>query len=1067
MMSLIEDLRILTPLQQGMLFEILAEPLKPLYVQQLIVRCARRPSKIALEAAVQRATHRCDVLRTGFVWQGVARPHQVVLSKSHVPVQFIEVASSESESWDDVVLQRERSKPFDARFPPLIKIAVICPADDDQLTTIAFTYSHLILDGWSLPLLVHDILAECFLEKQGQFSSAPFKEFLQFLESRPTHDIEFWREFLADYELSDFSLILDSEAVTRNLPKAGKTRVTERCLSEASEAHLKAIAKHLKCSPSSVALGCWLKTVSRLTHSASVACGVVLSGRDVPVANVGEGIGMFMNTLPLSAHISSGSSIQDVIIAVHARICALQSQVNTSIAQLRSLLGAEVDSAPFGSLFVYENYPLGEGDSGFGIINQELRESQHHPCTVWIIPGADSATIRVAFDSSRFPSWLIDGILEDFCQHMAIACGSFGGAEQLPVDRVVGNMGLACGETVPSVPSLCEAFLEKAKSQPQAIAIAEKNRFIDYGTFHRAVEEVAKIFRSNGVGQGVRAAILLPHSPTMLATVFAALLESVTIVPLEVTTETARLQKYLQSGGVRVVVTSTEYADNLPYGPWKVIELPDVFEKRCAVPLDLNFRVPCGDCLAYVMFTSGSTGEPKAVGITHSNLDNYVEWCKQKYVLRKGEGTQVPLMSAVDVDLSITSYIVPLALGEAVYLPAGKSIVERLSEVAGTGHRFKYIKCTPTQLRLLASLTPRNRSVAIADLLIVGGEPLLEEDLAEWVNRRSVPVVNEYGPTETTVGCACRFYECGEQGGGKVISIGTPIINTQIRIVDLGGQPVPPGFCGELIIGGQCVGRYLNETDGVPKFFKEQQDTNCVESYRSGDLGILAPDGEIILRGRRDGQVKVNGFRIELAAIDTVARSVPGCDFATSFLIENSDGTRAVGLFVPKEAPLAQVRATCAKLLSPAFQPSEIFPVPEVPAGRSGKACRLIRRAELPSSHSHERNESSPVTAGALESMILKSWQDVLGSRDISIDQNFFDIGGSSLKVLAVWNKIQPDIGASLTITDFFRHPTIRSLSDFIRSRDTSSAPGSSLEIGSGREAVPNDAISHLAKVRS
>ena len=409
--------------------------------------------------------------------------------------------------------------------------------------------------------------------------------------------------------------------------------------------------------------------------------------------------------------------------------------------------------------------------------------------------------------------------------------------------------------------------------------------------------------------------------------------------------------------------------------------------------------------LAYVLYTSGSTGQPKGVLIPHRALVNYLAWCTFAYSADQGRGS--PVHTPIGFDLTITSLFPPLLAGRAAVLVREDPTLETLTAALRTGN-FSLVKRTPAHLEALSHKLADDQSGLLTRTFVIGGEALLGETLGYWRKQNpDVRLINEYGPTEATVGCCVYEVPAGEVPAAAV-PIGRPIANVRLYVLDQNLQRVPLGVPGELYIAGDglALGYHRRPELTAERFiqdpFSSQPDARM---YKTGDLVRYRPDGNLLFLGRLDHQVKIRGFRIELNEIEAALVAHPGIREAAVTVSEGNPGDRGlVAYVVPRLAVTlteSQVRSFLKQKLPDYMLPARYVFLDALPLTSNGK---LDRRA-LPPPRQRIETRTEPLDAGrdALELQIVALWEEILRAKPIGIKEGFFELGGNSLLAIRSW----------------------------------------------------------------
>jgi amino acid adenylation domain-containing protein len=446
-------------------------------------------------------------------------------------------------------------------------------------------------------------------------------------------------------------------------------------------------------------------------------------------------------------------------------------------------------------------------------------------------------------------------------------------------------------------------------------------------------------------------------------------------------------------------------------------------------------KIALPDNCAYIMYTSGSTGHPKGVMISHRGLVNYLTWCIQAYKLEEGRGTL--LHSSIGFDLTITSLFSPLIVGKSVRLLHEYASLQELGVALQTYGNLSHIKLTPSHLEGLRQLLNLGEVSSQIGTLILAGEILAQNALSDLKpNGLGPTIVNEYGPTETVVGCS--FYEVGpEKNLSQFVSIGRPISNMEMYILDKNLQPIPVGCIGEIFIGGVGVARGYQRRPGltaekfIPHLFCTQANARL---YKSGDLGRFRNDGTIDYLGRLDHQVKIRGFRIELGEIETALAQHPGVQNAIVLCREDSPSfKRLVGYVVvadPDQPTTTELLNWLKGRLPDYMLPSVVVYLSAFPLTSNGK----VDRKSLPAPDSRQETEDIVIDLPKtpLEELVAMIWLDIFNMKRIGVNDNFFELGGHSLLATQVIARFRQVLDLSLPLRTIFEHPTIAELAQAI-----------------------------------
>ncbi|MER6160272.1 amino acid adenylation domain-containing protein [Streptomyces sp. NPDC001868] len=585
------------------------------------------------------------------------------------------------------------------------------------------------------------------------------------------------------------------------------------------------------------------------------------------------------------------------------------------------------------------------------------------------------------------------------------------------------------GREVPSL-TLTDLIEAQAARTPDVPAVAFGTTELSYAELDARANRLARHLLDLGAGPERYVAVLMPVSEHIPVTLLAALKTGAGYLPLDPAHPADRLAFMLGDIAPVAVVTTAELAatvGSLTEAPVVLTDDPEIAE-RPSGPLTAVIRRP--EHAAFVIFTSGSTGRPKAVVVEHRSLVAYLAWATHEYEsLRR----RVLVHSPVSFDLTATGMFGPLISGGTVELVRWTASGPD-PDAAVT--RPDFVKATPSHLHLLG-VVPEEYSPG--GQLVLGGESLLGDVLDAWRSRHpGVTVLNEYGPTETTIGCSLFRIEPGDPVPPGVITIGTPAWNTQMYVLDALLRPAPVGTAGELYVAGDLVTRGYHGRPGLTagRFVASPFGPPGSRMYRTGDLARWTASGRLEFVSRVDDQVKIRGFRIELGEVEAVLTAQPGIDAAAVVVREDTPGDkRLVAYVVPEQghpADRAALRAAAARALPDYMVPATFVVLETLPLTANGK----IARKALPAPDLSAEGSGRPPAEG-MERQVADVFAEVLGVPEVGADDDFFRLGGHSLLVARLVNRIRTDLGAELSIREAFEHATVAGLAELLSGRPT------------------------------
>jgi amino acid adenylation domain-containing protein/non-ribosomal peptide synthase protein (TIGR01720 family) len=1034
----IEDIYELTPLQQGLLYHVLHATGSREYFTHFSCRLRASIDLRALRDALATVLARHPALRTSLHWEDVPKPLQVVHRSVELPLVELDwtgASRAEESARTEALIEEETRRGFALDAAPLLRMTVIRLGED--LWRFLFVHNHLVLDGWSFAV----ILREVFLLTEARRSGValelppapPFATYVGWLQEVDQGPAErHWRELLAGFR-EPTPLTALEQAAPGGPPRGAERGRVEAALGEELAGRLRRRARAEHLTLNTLVLGAWAVLLARLSGEEDVVFGATSSGRPPELAGSDAMVGLFINTLPIRARVRSDAQLFPWLRGLQEQEAAARGFESSSLVQVQRWSEVPPGRALFDTIVVFENLALDtsvrERTEALAIEEVRFGTQGNHGLNLIVDPDrALSATLL--FDPERFAAGVAQGVLD----RLAILLESIADAG---VERL-GELELTTAaeralvlETwnrtdapLDDLPRFDELVWNRAAGAPDAPAVVDGERSWTYAELTARADAIACRLRREGVGPEVRVGLLVERSAEVVAAILGVLRAGGAYVPLDPALPEERLRHVLRDSGAALVVTSGGLADRLLPPGTRVLALDG--EGAGADASEAPEGPDAGpQHLAYVMYTSGSTGLPKGVEIERRGLVNLAR--HQHATLGLGAGDRVLQLVSFGFDASFWDLSMTLTEGATLVVAPKEA---RFSAAVLTEllerERITALTAPPS---LLAELDP----AALPDLALVTstGEACSAELVRAWAPGRRL--LNGYGPTETTVGAT--IGACEPDDGRP--TIGTPFANTRVYVLDARMQPVPVGFPGELHVGGVGVARcYTGRArETAERFVPDPFGPDLGgRLYRTGDLARWRPDGRLEFLGRVDRMVKLRGLRVELEEVESVLAACEGVAECVVLVREDRPGRQRLVAYVTAEAAAepdpAELRALARERLPAAMVPAAIVRLDAFPRLSSGK----IDHGALPAPHGGPDGEAQLVLPRTDEERRLAAiWCEVLDLETVSVEEDFFDLGGDSIlsiRVIAEANRV----GLELTPRHLLTHRTIADLATVVGS---------------------------------
>ncbi len=981
------------------------------YAVQLYVSLAGPLDQGRLHTAVQAVVGRHPNLAARFS-QKYDEPVQILLAEPVVPWQYLELTGDDAEAQIEQVCAAERIAVCELGNEPAFRALLIRTATDQY--RFVLTNHHIVLDGWSLPILLGEVFATYYGQRLPP--AQPYRRFVTWLAGRDVDAARAaWGEVLTGFDTPTLVGPAGHVPGGRDVASFQLSPDTTRALGE--------LARSCHTTVSTVLQAAYARVLMSLTGQRDVAFGTTVSGRPDEVLGADSMVGLLINTVVVRARIAASTTTADLLDQLQNDHAQTLDHQHLALSEIHRVTGQD---HLFDTFFVYENYPIDaatlSGTDGLAVTNFSHHEYNHYPLSVQAIPG-DELTLRVEYDTGVFDAAGVDALVGRLKRVVAAMIANpasplwsmdlLDADEHANLNRWSNRTALAQPAPALTIPAL---FAAQVARDPEGSALSFAGRSMTYRELDEATNRFARMLAGKGIGPGQRVVLLLPRSADAIVSILAVLKTGAAYVPIDPTAPSARMHLVLDDAAPVAAITNAELAGRLAGQSLRII---DVADPAVSTQPSSALAGPEPDDIAYLIYTSGTTGVPKGVAIAHRNVAQLIDSLQAAPLPQERVWSQC---RSYGFDVSVQEIFgALLGGGRLVVVPESAARAPEDLQAVLVGERVTVFSTTPSEVGMLSP------EVLESVALIIGAEPCPVELMDQWAPGRIM--INAYGPTETTVDVAL---SAPLVAGSGAVPIGPPIAGAALFVLDSWLRPAPPGVVGELYVAGRGVGVGYADRAGLTgsRFVACPFGGAGVRMYRTGDLAWWGADGQLRYVGRADEQVKIRGYRIELGEVRAVLAGLDGVDQAVVIAREDRPGEkRLVGYATGASADLDPValRAAVAERLPEYMVPAAIVVIDAMPLTVNGKLDRRALPAPEFSDTGHYRAPSTVV-----EEVLADIYVKVLGVKRVGVDDSFFNLGGDSLSAMRLIAAVNTGLNTRLSVRALFEAPTVAQLAVLI-----------------------------------
>ncbi|QJB39309.1 amino acid adenylation domain-containing protein [Chitinophaga oryzae] len=901
----IEDVYPLSPLQEGIYFHSKLNTSSLAYFEQFSMRVVMRLDVQILEQSFNEIIRRHPVLRTVFTDRKAGQPLQVVLKQRRIRLDVADLTGLAAEAQEQQVetyRNRDRNTPFDLSKDMLLRVGVLKLSN--ELFEIILSHHHIILDGGSFRIIAAELKGIYRLMVQGQPinlpAPRPFSDYIKWTLQRDVAAAKrFWKDYLLDY---------DQKAVVPRLPINEQQRqyqLEQRSYEGIDKKRLMALLEQLAITPFTFFKAIWGIMLGKYNDAADVIFGTIVSGRPTEIHGVNDIMGLFINAVPVRVKATADKRFDELATSFQMAENQTKRYEHYPLPEIQeeSILRRDL----IDHLLIVNNYTetvsdddASQEDAFFDVLDWKGAYQTPYDFVITVSIGAN---IRVDFEfnnsqiDDRFAEGMVQHfsmVVEQVLKEPAIRIGDISllseteKKQQLSAFQEIDGWG-SCPVTIPEMLDQCVA------ARADKAAVVYNDHVISYACLQQHVNRVAHYLQlTYEVKRGDIVAILLPVSERLPMVILAVLKAGAAYLPLNTDDPGERILQMLADAAPQIVITAAALEEKVLSSGVKRIDQDKLFRESAVYETSPPAYVNKGTDPAITFFTSGSTGRPKGVLVQHTNVVSFSKSYDQLFGL-SGD-FRILSYASISWDMSTPEILSGLLLGATVVLVSRSDLQNDLFilRLIKRAH-IDFIQLTPSSLQFF--LETDADIISHFRYLLVGGEALplqLFQRLRRVVGTR---VVNVYGPTETATWST--YYE---MNGREHLTVGKPMPGEEIYVLSADMGLLPAGVPGEIYIGGEGVAAgYLNNPELTNAVFVSHPFKPGKKLYKTGDMGRLLADGNLEFLGRKDNQIKIRGYRVEMNEIEQKALEVDGVGKVLLHSYETANKERALALYYIRE----------------------------------------------------------------------------------------------------------------------------------------------------------------------
>ncbi len=1053
----LEDVYELSPLQEGIYYHWLAEDSNSLYFEQTSYKVRTKGLAIEkLKGAYDRLTARHAVLRTSFTTEYASRSLQIVRKEvaSNFTYQKLD-RQADQQAQVAFIKQQDRERGFDLSSGSQMRLHVVELSDGEY--EFVWSHHHVLMDGWCTGVLINDFNELLSAAIKGitpdLLPVVPYADYINWLRTVDRESsLSYWKNYLSGYA-SVAEIPFKAEAADTTYVESSERLRIEGDLFKKVDA----LCTEIGITQNTFVQAVWGYLLSRYNNTSDVVFGAVVSGRPADLPGVEDMIGLFINTIPVRVKYAPDDTPVTLLKELQEQSIRSASHhyVNLSEVQAQSELGMEL----MNHIMLFENYAVKElknvsvlntqREEGLSVESVEVFERTNYDFNVVVSPSAVSLGINIKYNLNRYDELSLKSLM----RHLDKLINAFAHNANQPLSTLdylseaeKHQLLVTFNDTAVAYPkdkTIVDLFEEQAAKTPDNIAVVFEDTELTYQQLDEKSNQLAHYLRENyHIQPDDLVGIQLERSEWMIIAILGVLKAGGAYVPIDPHSPPQRVAAILEDSGCKVLLDAPALAG-----------FRQAEKAYAASPITSQAKA---HHLAYVIYTSGSTGKPKGVMIEHGNVTNF--FTGMTAIFGEQQGTLLS-MTNFTFDISVLELLWTLTKGYKVVIqPEARHLGEQHDQLAGgeqhdqpggqqaharpagnysvyahiRTHQVSHLQITPSMGALLNEHLSKDAGWASIRHILLGGEPVRAWLVKELYQKLPhAQVYNMYGPTETTVWSTVKALEKDQER----ILIGKPIANTRIYVLDQNGNPVASGVEGELYIGGAGVARGYTRRELTEGSFRQSPFVAGDRLYRTGDYGSWLKDGSLYCAGRKDQQVKIRGHRIELAEIEQALEQHQHIEQAVVVVRGNEEKRNEEKQLVAyitsgEQQQIGALRTFLQEHLPHYMIPDHFVQLEKFPLNTSGKIDKKLLPA--PQGLGLTSGVEYVAPRNEIEEKLVKIWEEVLQIDRVGVLDDFFALGGHSLKAMQFTVRAEKVFGVKIDIRNLLSKPTIDSLSEEI-----------------------------------